>query len=182
MNWEEFKVKFKKFMGIKEKPVLDEGVIGFYDSKPFHNFKYALIYANETLISDNDDEKTAEVMIYTREYKKTTFINILVYKEDNINLDNYTYEALKPLLEEKGIKPAERSIVMILFQHRNDNTISLAKKFFKSDKNNFEQACIYNAKEVRMDFYKPVPKFYKLYDIMCENLYFDLAFIDDTRS
>ena len=36
-------------------------------------------------------------------------------------------------------------------------------------------------KNVQMDFYKPVPKFYKLYDHFCEDIYFDLAFIDDTR-
>ncbi len=173
--------KIKKFMGIKKKVKQEPGVIGFYDSKPFHNFKYALIYANETLLSESDDEKTAKVMIYTREYKGTAFINILVYDEQGFDVSQYSYDALKPLLEAKGITPAKNSIVMILFQHYNETTIALAKKFCKSDKHNFQQACIFNAKRVQMDFYKPVPKFYKLYDRMCENLYFDLAFIDTTK-
>ncbi len=173
--------KFKKFMGIKEKVIQEPGVIGFYDSKPFHNFKYALIYANETLISESDDEKTAKTMIYTREFKGTTFINILVYEEEGFDVSKYDYESLKPLLEKKGIVPGKKSIIMILFQHYNEKTIALAKSFCKSDKHNFQQACIYNAKKVQMDYYKPVPKFYKLYDYLCENLYFDLAFIDTTK-
>ena len=57
--------KIKKFLGIKEKVAQEPGVIGFYDSKPFHNFKYALIYANETLISKSDDEKTENVIEIT---------------------------------------------------------------------------------------------------------------------
>lgn len=173
--------KIKKFMGIKEKELQEPGVIGYYDSKPFHNFKYACIYANETLISESDDEKTASVMVYTRNYKNTTFINVLVYKEEGFDVNDYDYEKLKPVLVEKGLTACDKSIVMILFQHYNENTIALAKKFCKSDKNNFQQACIFNAKKVQMDFYKPVPKFYKLYDIMCENLYFDLAFIDPVK-
>ncbi len=181
MDWETFKKRFKKFMGIKDKVIQEPGVIGYYDSKPFHNFKYALIYANEILLSDSDDEKTAKVILYTREYKQTTFINVLVYNEEGFDVSQYSYEALKPLLQAKGITPAKKSIVMILFQHYNETTIGMAKKFCSSDKMNFQQACLYNAKRVQMDYFKPVPKFYKLYDLFCENLYFDLAFIDITR-
>ena len=53
----------KKIIGIKDKVIENPGVIGHYDSKPFHNFKYACIYANEVLISESDDEKTAKVII-----------------------------------------------------------------------------------------------------------------------
>lgn len=173
--------KIKKFMGFKEKVVQEPGVIGFYDCKPFHNFKYALIYANEVLLSESDDEKTAKVILYSREYKGTTFVNVLVYNEEGFDISRYDYDSLKPLLEAKGITPGKKSIVMVLFQHYNENTIALCKKFCKSDKLNFQQACIYNAKKVQMDYYKPVPTFYRLYDHMCENLYFDLAFIDTTR-
>ena len=151
----------KKIIGIKDKVIENPGVIGHYDSKPFHNFKYACIYANEVLISESDDEKTAKVMIYSREYKKTTFINVLVYNEEGFDITKYTYEDLKPLLLNKNIQPQQRSIVMVLFQHNNENTISMCKKFYKSDKNNFEQACVYNPVKVQMDFYKPVPQFYK---------------------
>ena len=173
--------KIKKFLGIKEKVAQEPGVIGFYDSKPFHNFKYALIYANETLISKSDDEKTENVIIYSRNFKQTTFINVLVYNEENFDLDFYNYENLKPMLIEKGIEPKKTSIIMILFQHYNENTIHMCKKFCNSDKYNFQQGIIYNPKKVQMDYYKPIPKFYKLYHAFCENLYFDLAFIDSTK-
>ena len=176
-----WKERILKCMGIKKKVPQEPGVIGFYDSKPFHNFKYALIYANETLISESDDEKTASVIVYSRVFKGTTFVNVLVYKEEGFDPALYTYDVIKPKLIEKGVEATDKSIVMILFQHYNEQTIALAKKFCKSDKYNFEQACIYNAKKIQMDFYKPVPKFYKLYDHMCENMYFDLAFIDDKR-
>lgn len=175
------KINWKKFFGIKEKVIQNPGVIGFYDSRPFDNFKYSLIYANEILISDSDDENVANVMIYTREYKKTTFVNVLVYNEDGFDISNYNYDNLKPLIEKKNIVPQEKSIIMILFQHNNENTISMCKKFCASTKTNFEQACVYNPVKCQMDYYKPVPTFYRLYDIMCENLYFDLAFIDSTR-
>ena len=114
------KINWKKFFGIKEKVIQNPGVIGFYDSRPFDNFKYSLIYANEILISDSDDENVANVMIYTREYKKTTFVNVLVYNEDGFDISNYNYDNLKPLLEKKNIVPQEKSIVMILFQHNNE--------------------------------------------------------------
>ena len=42
--------KIKKFLGIKEKVAQEPGVIGFYDSKPFHNFKYALICLSFTVV------------------------------------------------------------------------------------------------------------------------------------
>lgn len=172
----------KKLFTKKEKIKEEPGVIGHYDSKPFHSFKYALIYANELLLSESDDEKTTDVMIYTRTYKNTTFINVLVYDDKNFtSVEGYDFESLKPLLEKKGAEIGSKSVVMILFQKRNENTISLAKKFCNSSKYHFQQALVYNAKRVQMDFYKPVPVFYKLYDVMCENLYFDLAFIDDKR-
>ena len=150
-----FKDKILKFMGIKKKVPQEPGVIGFYDSKPFHNFKYALIYANEILISESDDEKTANVITYSRVFKGTTFVNVLVFNEEGFNPNDYKYETIKPKLIEKGVEATDKSIVMILFQHYNEKTIELSKSFCQSDKSNFEQACIYNAKKVQMDFLSP---------------------------
>lgn len=176
-----FKEVLCKFLGIKKKKEQRPGVIGFYDSRPFDSFKYSLIYANEKLISESDDEKTAKVIVYTREYKQTTFINVLVYDEEGFNPEEYKYDVMKRNLLEYGITPAKNSIVLILFQHYNENTVKMAKSFCNSDKEHFEQGLVYNAKEVQMDFFKPVPTFYRLYDIMCEDLYFDLAFIDNSQ-
>jgi hypothetical protein len=175
------KIMFPKKEKIVEKP----GVIGHYDSKPYHNFRYALIYANETLVFNNE-----KVEIFSRIYKDTTFVNILVNEEEGFEISNYTFDKVWPLLEgktylrkdkEEQFKQTKNNIVLVLFQHYNDYTVAQAKKFHNSTKNNFEHAVIFNPVNVQMDFYKPVPKFYRLYDHFCEDIYFDLAFIDDTR-
>ncbi len=178
-----WKIMFPK----KEKIVERPGVIGHYDSKPFHNFHYALIYANETMVYDDGN-----VEVFFRVYKDTTMVNVLVNNEEDFDINKYHFEDLKPLLEGKTYlspkkeeltyKETKRNIVLVLFQHYNEKTVNQACQFCNSSKTNFEQALVYNAKQVQMDFYKPVPKFYKLYDIFCEDIYFDLAFIDDTRS
>ncbi len=176
-----FKEILKTVMGFKDKKKERPGVIGYYPSRPFDSFKYSLIYANEKLISESDDEKTAKVIVYTREYKQTTFINVLVYNEEGFDPKNYTYDVMKRNLLEYGITPAKNSVVVILFQHYNDETIKMAKSFCNSNKEHFEQAFIYNAKEGQVDYYKPVPTFYKLFNIMCEDLFFDLAFTDELQ-
>ncbi len=160
----------------KEKPVQNPGVIGHYDSKPYHNFKYALIYASETCVYE-----TEEVEIYTRNYKNCTFVNVLVNDEKNIdNLSQYKYDNVKDLLIENKVETKEKSVVVICFQHYNQKTVDLARTFCESDRKHFEQALIYNARLVQMDFYRPVPKFFpKMYENLCEDLYFDFAFIDN---
>ena len=177
-----WKIMFPKKVKVVERP----GVIGHYNSKPFHNFHYALIYANETMVFDNE-----KVEVFSRIYKNTTFVNVLVKDEDGFNIDDYHFDKIKSVLdgktylstkgEELEFSESKNNIVLVLFQHYNENTVNQAVKFCNSSKTNFEQAVVYNAKNVQMDFYKPVPKFYALYDIFCEDLYFDLAFIDDTR-
>jgi len=169
----------------KEKRELKPGVLGYYDCKPYHNFHYALIYANETLVFNNE-----KIEIFARIYKETTFVNILVNEEEGFNISDYTFDKVWPLLEgktylkkqeEKPFEKTKNNIVLVLFQHYNDETIKAARSFCNSSKTNFEHAVIYNPKYVQMDFYKPLPKFYKLYDRFCEDIYFDLAFIDDKR-
>ncbi len=163
---------FPRRKKVKENP----GVIGHYDSKPFHSFRYALIYANEIEIFNNE-----KVEVYSRVYKTTTFVNVLVNDEEGFDTNDYTFDKLKDKLLEKEIKETKNHIVVILFAHNNDTTIELAKHFCNSDKHSFEQALVFNPQKVQMDFYKPVPVFYKLYDHFCENIYFDLACIDDKR-
>lgn len=167
---------FRFFFPKKEKVIEDEGVIGHYDSKPYTSFKYALIYADETEIEVNE-----KVEVYSRIYRDTTFVNVLVNNEEDFKIEDYKFELIKPKLKEKGIKDTKYNIVFVVFQHKNDFTISECKKFCNSTKMNFEHAGIFNGKKTQVDFYKPVPKFYKLYDRFCEDIYFDMAFIDDMR-
>ncbi len=171
-------LKRKLFRIKKEKVVQNPGVIGHYDSKPYHNFKYALIYANETCVLE-----TPEVEIYTRNFKKATFVNVLINDERDItDLSQYKFVNIKPLLEEKNIEIKEKNVTVICFQHYNQKTVDLARGFCESTRSQFEQALIYNARLVQMDFYRPVPKFYtKMYEYLCEDLYFDFAFIDGSE-
>ena len=168
----------KKVFRIKEEKVTQNpGVIGHYDSKPFHNFKYALIYANETPIIE-----TPEVEVYSRVYNdKVTFVNVLVNNESNLtDLTQYKYVNIKPLLIEKGIKATEKSVVVVCFEHYTQKSVDLSRGFCESTKKQIEQALVYNPRLVQMDFYRPVPKFYtKMYEFLCEDLYFDFAFIDN---
>lgn len=164
-------------LGVKVKENEAPGVLGHYDCKPYHNFRYALIYANETEILSSP-----EIEIFSRVYRGVTLVNVLVNEEIAVtDLSLFTYEALKPKLLEKGVQATDKSIVLMLYQHYNDTTKALCKKFCNSTKTSFEQGCIYNPRDVRMDYFKPVPKFYKLYDYLCEDLYFDLGFIDHTK-
>ena len=171
---------FKKVLNIlfprRKKASENPGVIGHYDSKPFHNFKYALIYANEIEIFNNE-----KVEVYSRNYKSTTFVNVLVNDETDFKCSDYTFEKLHPLLNEKGIEDVKHHIVLISFAKNNEYTIEQAKHFCNSNKDSFEHAIVFNPQKVQMDFYKPVPKFYRLYDHFCELIYFDMAFIDDKR-
>lgn len=170
----------KKILNIlfpsRNKTPENPGVIGHYDSKPFHNFRYALIYANEIEIFNNE-----KVEVYSRNYKSTTFVNVLVNNEVEFNCSDYTFEKLHPLLVEKGIEDKPNHIVVIAFAKNNEDTIEMAKHFCNSNKHSFEQALVFNPQKVQMDFYRPVPKFYRLYDHFCEDIYFDFAFIDDKR-
>lgn len=161
----------------EEKIVQNPGVIGHYDSKPFHNFKYALIYANEVCIKE-----TEEVEVYSRVYKdKVTLVNVLINDETNINdLSQFKYNNIKNLLIEKEIKVTDKSVVVVCFEHYNQKTVDLARAFCESNRSQFEQALVYNPRLVQMDYYRPVPVFYtKMYEALCEDLYFDLAFIDN---
>lgn len=166
------------FLGIeiKEKEELNPGVIGYYDCKPYHNFHYALIYARD--IEVYNDEK---IEIYTRVHKGTTFVNVLVNDEEDFKIEDYSYDKLRKILVEKELENTDKSVVFIAFQHNNEKTQGFCKKLPASTKTSFIQGAVYNPKSVHMDFYKPVPEFYKLYDHFCENLYFDFAFIDHVK-
>ena len=166
------------FLGIstKEKEKLNPGVIGYYDCKPYHNFKYALLYAKNNVVYDDGN-----IEIYTRVHKGTTFVNVLVNEEETFNPKEYDYIHLKELVLSKGLEATDKSIVFVAFQHVNDKTIEYCKELCHSDKNNFIQGAVFNPKTVHMDYYKPVPDFYKLYDHFCEDLFYDFAFIDNER-
>lgn len=166
------------FLGIpvKEKEELNPGVLGYYDCKPYHNFHYALLYAKD--IEVYNDEK---IEIYTRIHKGTTFVNVLVNDEEDFKVEEFDYPHLRKKLMESNLENTDKSVVFIAFQHNNEKTINFCKKLPASTKYSFIQGAVFNPKSIHMDFYKPVPEFYKLYDHFCEDLYFDFAFIDHVK-
>jgi len=136
---------------------------------------------NGRVITRNGKITAQEAKIIAEASEKFGSGDIAMTSRLAIEIQRVPFDNIEPLLKQNNIEKPKNTIVFVLFQHRNDNTIAMCKKFCNSNKNNFEQAVIYNPVDVQMDFYKPVPKFYKLYDHFCENLYFDLAFIDDKR-
>ena len=97
-----------------------------------------------------------------------------------VNIHDYHYENMRDKIKEIGIETFDKSITVVCFEHYNQATVNMCREFgYKSDDENIEQALIYNPRLVQMDYYRPVPKFYtKIYDLFCEDIYFDLAFID----
>ena len=150
--------------------------LGYYDIKQFHSLEFALIYANEQLIIENENCK-----VFARVYKDCTFVNVLVHEEIGFNVNDYKFINLEKLLEEKGLEKTKDKIVLILFRNKTDDTIKMAKEFCESSKHSLEQGCVYNEQRVKLEYYKPIPNFYKIYDYFCENLYFDIAAIDHDR-
>lgn len=150
--------------------------LGYYDIKQYHSLEFALIYANEEKIIENENCK-----VFSRVYKDCTFVNVLVFDENNFDPNDYKFTKLEKALEEKGIEKTKCNIVFMVFKNKNENTIKFAKSFCQSSKTSYEQACVYNEQRVKLEYYKPVPNFYKVYDYFCENLYFDIAAIDHDR-
>jgi hypothetical protein len=162
--------------GFLKKEKGGNGPLGYYDIKQFHSLEFALIYANEELIIENENCK-----VFSRVYKDCTFVNVLVHEEIGFDINEYKFSNLEKILEEKGFEKTKNKLVFIIFKNKTDDTIRLAKSFCNSDKHYYEQACVYNEQRVKLEYYKPVPNFYKVYDYFCENLYFDKAAIDHDR-
>lgn len=152
------------------------GCLGFYDTKPYDSFSYALVYAGQTLIKDED-----KVHVYARNYKKTVFLVVLIDEETGVDVDRYRYETLKDALKEKGIEEGDSVIHLWVFQHDNEQTRAIAKVARTNTKTQFNQVLIFNYREVRLEYWRPVPKFYKLYDHYAEAIYYDLTAIDPLR-
>lgn len=165
---------FKFIFSKNEKP---NDILGYYDVKQFHSLKYALIYAK------NEPVEEAEVYdIYSRVYKGITLVNVLVYDENMFIKENFKYDNLKDKILKVGLEATNESIVIIVFQNKNDKTISICKSLVGSGKRGFIQGLVYDEVRVTLDYYISVPDFYtKLNEAYCEAIYFDFAAIDPSR-
>ena len=173
-----FEKVMRIFIGLptEKKEKLNPGVLGIYDCKQWDSFRVSLEYANENLVYEDD-----KLFIFSRVYKDTTFVNVIVTNEDGFNPDVFDYVHLKDKLLEAQLEATDKSIVFVGFRRANEATVSYCKKLCKSDRKNFIQGATYNGKLVCMEYYKPVPEFYKLIDMWYEDLYLDLGFIDHVK-
>ena len=137
-----------------------------------------------------DEESIREFIVinlsrsgYTVEQAENGLVALQKFKQDEEGFDvtKFDYPSLRQRLMEFDLENTDKSVVFIAFQHNNEKTIEYCKKLPASTKNAFIQGAVFNPKSVHMDFYKPVPQFYKLYDHFCEDLYFDFAFIDHVK-
>ena len=163
-----------EFLKKKPKEVLD--CLGYFDCKPYDFFENNLVYTNDILIEKND-----KVSIYSRIYKKTIFVITLVHNEDGFEKSNYNYESLKEKIDQVILEEHKAVINLIIFKNKNEKTIAIAKEPVKNSKKEFNQTLIYDYKNVRLNYYRPVPDFYKLYDHYVEAMFYDLAAITPKR-
>lgn len=161
---------------LKKKPKVKLDCLGYYDTKQYHSFEYSLIYAKDVEIIKNDFVK-----VYSRIYKDTILVIVLVDNEEGFDDTQYNYEALKDKIDEKITEKHNSVVNIIVFQNKNEKTISIAKKSLVNTKKEINQILVYNETDVRLEYYRPVPTFYQLYRGYAEAIYFDLAAIDPTR-
>lgn len=165
------------FRFIFSKDVNPNNISGYFDIKQYHSLKYALIYAKNELILENEG-----FLIYSRNYKDVTLVNILIEDENEFVPKSYTYDKVKELIINKGLEAKELSIVIMAFKNKNDKTISMCKSLGASGKNGFIQGLVYDETRVTLDYYLGVPDYLtKLNEAYCEDMYFDFAAIDPTR-
>ena len=102
--------------------------------------------------------------------------------ESGFNKNDVKYEVLKDLVDEKLEDSTHDSLInIIVFKHKTDETVRIAKEVPVNTKEEFNHTLVFNGKVVRLEYYRPVPKFYKLYKNFCEAIYFDLGAVDPKR-
>lgn len=157
----------------KRKPKEKLNCLGVYNIKPYHYFESNFTYAEDVLIEQKDG-----VRIYGRIFKETAFVFVLVDDEKDYHAEEVTLESLKHKIEEKLDQPFKNSVRLIIFKNNNDATVAIAKQPVINTKTDFYQVFIYNASRVRLEYYRPVPTFYKLYNAYAEAIYMDIAAVD----
>lgn len=160
----------------KKEPKEQLDCLGYYDVKPYHSLEYALIYAKDELI-----EKNEYVKVYSRLFYNTLFVITLVDDEKDFDYKKYNYEGFKDQIDAIIKEPHNAVINLIIFQNKNEFTIKTAKEILTNTKREYNQILVYNEEKVRLEYYRPVPPFYRLYSHYGEAIYFDLAAIDPTR-
>lgn len=159
------------FFKRKSKEKLD--CLGYYDIKPYHYFESNMTYAKDILVLKDDFVK-----VYTRLYKGTIFVFTFVNNENGFVKKNYNYEALKDKIDALIVEEHNSVVNLIIFKNNTPETISIAKEVISNTKKEFNQTFVYDADNVRLKYYRPVPDFYALYNHYMEAILFDLGAIE----
>ncbi len=147
--------------------------LGCYDIKPYHYFESNMAYQKNPLLIKNEFVK-----VYARLYKNTLMLFVFIENEEGFSKDMYTCESLKDEIIANEMDNYSANINLYIFKNNNENTISIAKEQIKNTKKYFSHTFVYDSKNVRLNYYRPVPNFYKLYDYYQEALVADLGVID----
>lgn len=158
-------------MGLFKKKAKKE-YLGFYDTKPYDALGFSLIYAKNTLIYENEF-----VHVYSRNFRGTIFVITLI-DDGTYYPEDYTYEKMKDLILEKGIEEGNSYVNIAVYQHKTLNNMYIARAPRVNTKTEFNQVLIFDYEKVGLEYYRPVPKFYSLYEKYAEAIFFDLTAID----
>ncbi|MCM1130325.1 MAG: hypothetical protein NC087_02570 [Anaeroplasma bactoclasticum] len=161
------------FNFFKKKPKEKLDCLGYYDIKPYHYFESNMVYAKDILVLKDNFGK-----VYTRLFKGTIFIFTFVDNENGFIKQNYNYEALKDKIDAVILEGHNSVVNLIIFKNDTPETIRIAKEVVVNTKKEFNQTFVYDADNVRLKFYRPVPSFYSLYNHYIEAMVFDLGAID----
>ena len=147
--------------------------LGYYDTKPYDALGYSLIYAKNKLIYENEF-----VHVYSRNFRGTIFCITVVDDGSNILPEDYNYEKFKEEIHNCGIEKGNSVVNIMVYQHKTLINIEIAKKSRVNTKDEFNQVLIFDYNKVGLEYYRPVPKFYALYEKYAEAIFFDLTAID----
>lgn len=161
------------FNFFKKKSKEETEYLGYYDTKPYDALGYSLIYAKNKLIYEDKN-----VHVYSRNFRGTIFCITLVDDGDDIFPENYTYEKFKDAILKSGIEEGNSVVNIMVYQHKSLKNIEIAKKPRVNTKDEFNHVLIFDFNKVGLEYYRPVPKFYALYEKYAEAIFFDLTAID----
>lgn len=149
--------------------------LGFYDTKPYDALRYSLVYAKNTLIHEDEF-----VHVFARNFKGVVFVFTLV--DDGLYLpEDYNYHKFKDQILACGIPDGKSIVNICVYQHKTLQTVEIAKKPRTNTKNEFNHVLIFDYKKVGLEFYRPVPVFYPLYEKYAEAIFFDLTAVDPNK-
>lgn len=146
--------------------------LGLYNTKPYDALGFSLIYAKNKLIYEKEN-----IHVYSRNFKGTIFVITLV-DDGNYYPEDYTYEKMKDLVHQNGIEEGNSYVNIVVYQHKTINNIYIAKQPRTNTKTVYNHVLIFNFDKVGLEYYRPVPTFYPLYEKYAEAIFFDLTAVD----